>query len=285
MTALRSVLTNTEVHIVRTAQLLLLSILLTSAASAQTFEQLGSLRLNDTTPRSTRAIALGGASDPLGDADMIANPATLASVKQPLFLVQGIRSSLGTLYEGPRWETQRWVSLEGTSLSHAAAVFPVRGATIGVYYASEPRLRGLDPGATSFGSTPYFPPPCIVSCVYSVWNATVLDRREQRYGVAVAGERGAFAFGVGAEVQRVEESAELVRFTLSPPLAPPPPTSRVERLFRGVDGHAVVPNLGSAMARVAAARRGGGVQRCRVIHADNEVVQRGRSAIGVADVH
>ena len=244
----------------RTAQLLLLA-LLSTAASAQTFEQLGFLRLNDTTPRSTRAVALGGASDPLGDVDMAANPATLASVKRPLFLVEGVRSSIGAVYEDP--VAQRWVWLGGTSLSHAAVALPFRGGAIGGYYASEPRLRGLDPGATSFGTTTYFPAPCIVSCFYSLGNATALDRRERRYGVTVAGERGAFAFGAGVEVQRVEESAELVRFTLSTPLAPPALTSRAERLFRGVDGRAVVPNVGvrwrvSPRLAVAAAYNGAG---------------------------
>src|SRR5438067_1489254 len=52
----------------RAAQLLLLSSFLTGAAWAQSFEAISHLRMNDTTPRTTRAIALGGATDPLGDA-------------------------------------------------------------------------------------------------------------------------------------------------------------------------------------------------------------------------
>ena len=48
------------------AQSLLLFTLLTTTASAQSFEQLGFLRLNDTTPRSARTTALGGANDSLG---------------------------------------------------------------------------------------------------------------------------------------------------------------------------------------------------------------------------
>src|SRR5437773_2384321 len=51
----------------RLAHLLLLFTLLTSAASAQSFEQLGFLRMNDTTHSTTRSVAIGGTSDPIDD--------------------------------------------------------------------------------------------------------------------------------------------------------------------------------------------------------------------------
>src|SRR5512141_1932632 len=86
---------STEV-LVRFAHVMLLLIFVAGAAHAQTFEQLGFLRLNDTTPRSTRTAAIGGATDALESdvADVALNPATLASMKRPSFVVQGARNSI-----------------------------------------------------------------------------------------------------------------------------------------------------------------------------------------------
>ncbi|HKS22508.1 MAG TPA: hypothetical protein VJZ76_06910 [Thermoanaerobaculia bacterium] len=245
----------------RTAQALLLSILFTGAASAQTFEQLGFLRLNDTTPRSTRAVALGGASDP-ADADMAANPATLASVKRPMFLLQAARNSLGTTqFLNP--VTSQPNSIGSSSLSQGAVAVPLGNIVLGVYAASEPRVQGPGSGATSFGVVPYGRPICMGLCSYYFPLAEgSFARHERRYGVALAEERGAFAFGLGAEVQRVEETAEIVRLAIvTIPLASAPgPTTRV---FRRVDGRAIVPNAGvrwrvSPRLALAAAYNGAG---------------------------
>src|SRR5512132_273984 len=141
---------------VRIAQVLLLLTLLTSAVSAQSFEQLGFLRLNDTPPKNTRTLALGGASDPIGEADMAVDPATLASVRRPMFFVQGARNSVSIIQYsidqfGPHTRSA-WVN--GTSLSQIGAAFPLRGFVVGAYYASEPRLQGPEARITSFGTDP-----------------------------------------------------------------------------------------------------------------------------------
>src|ERR1051325_9947402 len=131
----------------RTAQLLLLALLSTATASAQTFEEVAALRLPDATPRSTRAVALGGASDPLGDPDMAANPATLLNIKRPMIFVQGMRSSIGATryFQVGSFPGVEQIAAEANSVSQIAAAMPVGAATIGVYYAAAPRLAGPDP--------------------------------------------------------------------------------------------------------------------------------------------
>ena len=124
---LRSVQTKIPEVPVRSALLILLSLLFSGAISAQTFEQIGYLRLNDTTPRSTRSLSLGGAADPLGDDDIVANPATIASVGRARFIVQGARNSVAvTRYDvaGNLVTTNRaWVNSGG--LSQIAALIPL----------------------------------------------------------------------------------------------------------------------------------------------------------------
>lgn len=226
----------------RTAQLLLLSSFLTSAAWAQSFEVISHLRMNDTTPRTTRAIALGGATDPLGDADMAANPATLATVKRPMFFVQGARNSLAVVMDYTASRTRYPESYEATSLSQIAAAAPVGPVVVGVYYASEPRIESFWLRANAFGSTPYVaPPPCIGDFRLSVFRDTSpFQRAEQRTGIALAWERGPFTLGGGAELQHVAERLEVPRMFVNPP----PAASQFDRFFHRVDGRALVPNAG-----------------------------------------
>ena len=219
---------------------LLLSILFPAAASAQSFEQIGFLRLNDTTPRSARSLSLGGASDPLGDDDIAANPATIASVARPRFMVQGARNSIAVARVSVTDNTvttgRAWV--RGTSLSQVAAQIPLRpGLVFGAYYASEPRLTGLDPLATSFGSAPYQPSACGSACGYllPVANAS-FERPDRMSGIAIGWERGAVAIGAGAELQQLDERSEFGRAVLGGP--------QNERLFRRIDDRAIVPNAG-----------------------------------------
>jgi hypothetical protein len=47
-----------------------------------------------------------------------------------------------------------------------------------------------------------------------VFGDNAWDRRERRYGVTAAFERGAFSFGAGAELQELDETYELVRAPL-----------------------------------------------------------------------
>ena len=251
---------------VRTAQLLLLSILSAITASAQTFEEVASLRLPDATPRSTRAVALGGASDPLGDPDMAANPATLLNIKRPMFFVQGMRSSVGaTRYfqigSAPGVEQ---ISAGASSVSQIAAAMPVGAATIGVYYAAAPRLAGPDPlTAPPEGSGIYIPGYC-GTCEFPSKPVNVpaaFERRDRRYGVAMAWERGALALGAGVEMQVVRQETQTVNALLvtRPPFVFP----QDERNSLLTDGRAIVPNLGmrwrvTPQLAVAAAYNGAG---------------------------
>jgi hypothetical protein len=250
----------------RAAQLLLLSLLLTSAASAQTLEELAWLRLTDATPRATRAVALGGASDSLGDADMAANPATLVNVKRPMFVVQGARNSVGAtrfFIGGDQIPRAAEIGLEANSVSQIAAAIPLRNAVIGVYYASEPRLAGPDPlTAPPPGSAPYAIANCAPSCAFVVPAVpTPFERLDQRYGLAGAWERGAFAFGVGAEVQRLRQETQTA--LARPVLSEVGVFLQAERASLRTAGRAIVPNAGlrwRATPRLAfaAAYNGGG---------------------------
>ena len=224
----------------RTATLLLLSSLLTGATWAQSFEVTSQLRLNDTTPRTTRAMALGSATDPLGDADMAANPATLATIKRPMFFVQCARNSLAVVSDYSALRALYPQSVEATSLSQIAAAAPFGPIVAGAYYASEPRIESPIDGAIAFGSTPYVAPPCTNDCAIYRFDPIPYQRAEQRFGVAMAWERGALTFGAGAELQQVVERLEVPRIYFSPPAGP----SQFDRLFRRVDSRAVVPNAG-----------------------------------------
>jgi len=247
---------------VRTAHLLLLSLLFTTAVAAQSFEEVAGVRLNDTTPRSTRAIAVGGASDSLGDVDIVANPATLTNVKHAMVSVQGTRNSLGftSLLGTYPLDLKGWT--DATSLSQVAAAIPIRGLVAGVYYAAEPRMQGAGARATSFGTTPYAPLQCPTCVTSAVGGPSAFDRAERRYGVALAWERGPVAVGAGAEWQRLREDVEPLRITAGNDPSSPGPVQG-ERVFRGVDGRDVVANAGvrwrvSPRLALAAAYNGAG---------------------------
>jgi hypothetical protein len=110
-----------------------------------------------------------------------------------------------------------------------------------MYYASEPRIVSAWPTAIASGSTPYVAPACTGDCRLSpLYDADPFERSEQRTGIALAWERGALAFGAGAELQHVVERMEVPRRFDTPP----PAASQFDRLFRSVDGRAVVPNAG-----------------------------------------
>ena len=245
--------------------LLSLSLLFSGALSAQSFEQIGSLRLNDTTPRSTRSLSLGGTADPLGDDDIVANPATIASAARARFIVQGARNSVAvTRYDvaGSLVTTHRaWVN--SGALSQIAALIPLqRGLVVGAYYASEPRLHGLDPLVGAFGTTAYTAPACGGPCAYAVPVANAaFERRDRRSGVALGWERGAISIGAGADLRQIDERIEAGRAVLSQGVSSTSPQG--DRLFRRIDDRSIVPNAGirwRVTPRVAlgAAYNGGG---------------------------
>ena len=230
----------------RIAHVLLLLTLATSAARAQTFEQLGFLRLNDTTPKSTRTTALGGATDALESdaADVAINPATLASIKRAAFVVQGARNSITyNQYFSRPDDTPGFRSAWRTSsdVSQVAVAFPVRGAVIGAYYASEPELNGFEPLVNVFGGSPYTAPECPNGCDYLLPVAgSAFDRHDRRYGVAFGWEHGALSIGAGAEMRHIDERSNVGRAVIG--------TGSLdavnELLVRRIDDRAIAPNVG-----------------------------------------
>jgi hypothetical protein len=154
-----------------------------------------------------------------------------------------------------------WVHSGG--VSQIAALIPLqRGLVFGAYYASEPRLRGLDPLVSSFGTTAYTPPVCGTVCAFGlpVANAA-FERRDRRSGVAIGWERGAISLGVGADVRQINERIEVSRALLS--LAVPSATPQNDRLIRRIDDRSIVPNAGirwrvTPRVALAAAYNGGG---------------------------
>ena len=234
--------------------LLLFAILTSLSTYAQTFEQIAFVRVNDTAPHDVRSAAMGGATDATAAevGDLALNPALSASLKKPSFLAVASRNSLSV-------DARAW--REGTSFTHAAAAFPVGRAVLGAYYATEPGLEGFAAGTNVFGTTPYTRPDCAVGCTYLFrdFNA-IFSRDETRYGVTAAFEAGPVAFGAGAEVQQLDERAEVTRIGL--PLVIQP-TQSLERLFRKTSGREIVPNAGirwrvSDRVALAAAYNGAG---------------------------
>jgi hypothetical protein len=230
----------------RTARLLLLSLLLTGAASAQTLESSADLRLDDNTPRTARAIALGGATDALGDTDMAANPATLINVTRPMLLVEGAYNSAGSTRSFTRdnFPAAESIRVDASALSYVAAAKPVGAAVIGIYYAAQPRQAGPDPLVRSFGTAPYQRMICPYPCVYSFpVHPESFERIEHRYGLALAWKLGPFDFGAGAEMQRIREIGENVMIGISD-ITSSAPVEQPERFLQRAESREVVPNIG-----------------------------------------
>lgn len=232
---------------VRTAQLVLLSVAFTGAAAAQTLEFSADLRLDDNTPRTARSVALGGATDALGDVDMAANPATLINVRRPMILTQGSYNSSGAIRNFVRNNVPAAESIrvDASTLSYIAAAKPIgRGAVIGVYYAAQPRQAGPDPLVRTFGTTPYHRTFCLDPCINLIpLHPEAFERIEHRYGLALAWRLGPFDFGAGAEMQRIRETGENVAVQTTD-LMLRTPALAWERIFYGGESREVVPNVG-----------------------------------------
>ena len=238
-----------------TSMLLLVSL----HASAQTFEQTSFLQLAQT-PMSVRGMAMGSVS--IDDPEQ--NPASIASLRQPLFSVAAARSSfhLNTLSFQEIGFTLQRDAVSDTALSHVYAAVPVRNFVIGAYYRNEPRLESRSPFATA-GAGDTGEPDC-PGCNYYLLLVTnpAFERREQRYGVSAAWERGPIAIGLGAEVQQLDERYQLQRVVIPQNIPPTGPFGRFDALIRNVSDRDVVPNAGirwQASPRVAlgAAYKGG----------------------------
>ena len=237
----------------RFAQVLLLAVF-AGAASAQSFEQLGFLRLNDTTPKSARVVALGETTDALegsiGDASL--NPAMLTSITHASFLVQGARNSLtyNQYSSDPGGVTVASSWMTSSSVSQLSAAFPLKSGVASVYYASEPDLDAFAPVANTFGSNPYVAPQCPDGCQYLLPVASLgFERSEHRYGAAYGWQHGTLAIGAGVELRQIDELSNTGRAVLT---LSPTPTN--ELLVRRIHDSAVIPNVGlrwTATPRVA----------------------------------
>jgi hypothetical protein len=238
-----------------------LTLLFTVTASAQTLEQLASIRL-DEQPMSARAAAMGGASDALSSdaSDLAVNPALIASLKRPVLSISGAE----TTYDTYRFElrgldvvTVREADNQ-RALAHVSAAIPWRGAVIGLYARNEPRIAYLtlhDDDGAGLGA---YVPVCTGDDCGIVFGDHAWDRRERRYGVTAAFERGAFSFGAGAELQELDETYELVRAPLSNVSV-----FNFDRVTYRTAGSKVVPNAGvrwriHPRVALAAAYNGGG---------------------------
>lgn len=249
----------------RIAQLLLLSITLTTAAAAQTLEFPVDLRLDDNTPRTARSMALGGATNALGDVDMAANPATLRNVVRPMILTQGAYNSAGAnrdfmRYNFPAAETLR---VDASTLSYIAAAKPVGAAVIGVYYAAVPRQGGPDPLVRTFGTVPYHRTFCLDPCInLNPLHPEAFERIEHRYGLVLAWTLGAFDIGAGAEMQRIRERSENVAVKTYD-ITSITPAFDWERILVVAQSRDIVPNVGvrwraTPRLALAASYTGGG---------------------------
>ena len=198
---------------------LLIVLLVTLSAAAQTFEQTASVRLTELS-MSARAAAMGGASDALepDPADLATNPALSASLRQPLLSVSAVQ----TTYDLVRTQIDegdialRFEPRSAAAFGHIAAVIPMRSFVAGLYARNEPRLHD---GEVNFapGLLPYEPLCLLEPCNYAhLLNSSPFERRERRYGATLALARGAFSFGAGAELQDLDESYAVTRIQLFP---------------------------------------------------------------------
>jgi hypothetical protein len=225
----------------------LLALLFTAAAaSAQTLEQVAEIRF-DEQPMSARTAAMGGAGDALGSdgSELALNPALTASLKRPVFAVSGVESTFDVVRFDFDFERQQVVLLREPrsqrAFAHLSAVVPWRGAVLGVYARNEPRAGNLLPAlGQGRDATAEYEPLCSGDdCQYSVViGESPWERRERRYGLTAAMERGAFSFGAGAELQELDETYETMR-AWGPPLS-----SQFERVMRSTSGRRIVPNAG-----------------------------------------
>lgn len=235
-------------------------IALIQSASAQSFEQTTSLRLYEP-PMSARGAAMGGASDALSSdaSDLATNPALVASLKKATVSFSGAQ----TLYGLPRFRadensvTAFQEQRDARSLAHAALAVPFRGAVFGLYYRQEPRLHdgqvAPGPGIEPYSTTCLGEGPC--SYVVGI-DPVGFNRREQRYGVTAAWERGSLSIGGGVELQKLDEAYDLGLIGF-------PGAINQGLLMRRVSGEAWVPNAGmrwrvSPRVAIAAAYNGGG---------------------------
>jgi hypothetical protein len=212
---------------------------------------------------SVRGAAMGGVS--IDDPEL--NPASIASLKQPLVSVGGMRSSFNiTRLEdvGGQVVTPRRHRIEETSLSHVYAALPVRNFVVGAYYRTEPRLGGITPFATP-GAAEFDDSACSVTCslFLLIDAAPAFERRQENYGVTAAWERGPLSIGVGAEMQEIDESYQLFRYVIEGQIPDTGPASRFDAMIRTASGRDLVPNAGirwrvSPKIALAAAYNGGG---------------------------
>ncbi|HYC59367.1 MAG TPA: hypothetical protein VEK79_07360 [Thermoanaerobaculia bacterium] len=244
---------------VRLQLILCITFLISLAASAQTFEQVTFARINEH-PMSIRGAAMGAVSED----DVSTNPASMASTKK-LFVSAGAARSKYHVFDTVQLTPQVWTTLmtdvDATALSHIMVAAPVRNFVVSGYYRNEPEFRGTHPLTSDVPGVPYDDPNCPnVDCGYlTLFGSPAFARRDERYGAAIAWERGAFSFGAGAELRELEESVDLQRLRFA---TTTDGAVAFDRVARRTSGRAIVPNASirwKATPRVAlsAAYNGG----------------------------
>jgi hypothetical protein len=237
---------------------------LTFTASGQTFDQTTYLRTHEQ-PMSARAAAMGGASDALSNdvSDLAANPALIASLKKTTFSFSGAQTGYAvTRYDPAHFDPETFDSRfradkTTRSLAHASVAMPLRNFVLGAYYRDEPRLRGDHELSPQAGSDPYVSACLYPPCSFAIGSdAVAFDRRDRRYGVTAAFERGALSLGAGIELRDFSEQHNVESL-------PIPNGTGMELVTRRISGQAYVPSAGlrwrvSPRVAVAAAYNGGG---------------------------
>jgi hypothetical protein len=221
---------------------ILIALLFAASASAQTMEQTAQIRI-DEQPMSARTAAMGGASDALASdgSELAANPALIASLKRPVFAISGVESTFDNVRFFFTGESvvQLHEPQSQRAFAHASAAIPWRGAVFGVYARNEPAIGHLAPGGPE-GAGEYVPLCTGDDCQYSiVVGQSAWERRERRYGLTAAFERGALSFGAGAELQELDEAYDVTRGSGDDPFS-----RAFERVTRRTSGSKVVPNAG-----------------------------------------
>lgn len=246
----------------RIARMLLIcsTLLWSLAVSAQSFEQLTFLRINEM-PMSVRSQSMGATSAD----DFSVNPAAAAGWKAASFSLAGARLSydlLDVTSIAPNHFMSRYVNVEKNDLAQVSVLVPYRSVVVGLWHRNEPQLSGLR-ALPIGGFGPWQPSYCTGEHCQGYLFAAMspsFEREDKRYGASIAWERGAFAFGASAELQQLDEQVSLqrTRFQIEPAL--------MDRIVRRTSGSDVIPSVGirwkaSPKFTVAAAYNGAGSYR------------------------
>lgn len=266
----------------------LVSLLVTSISSAQSFEQLAGLR--DVAPASSvRSAAMGGTLDRTATdiATVADDPSNVARINKLSLSIAGSNHSFSTVALRPTSDGSFSYEQRTTAaaLSQLAVAAPSGRVVVSGYFVDEPRMRSSLPVITPVAAEGEYVVPCAPDCSFAYSVETAFDRRSRQFGAIAAWTSGPLDVGVGAELRDLDARSGTARLIL-------PNTTddgnRSDRLVRRVSGTAVVPTAAitwHVVPRVAvgASYKGGGTfdrttSACRT---DSVGVPQCRSALTV----